>query len=410
MDEEKDLELEEEEEEDEELETAQKVSAFRKQQKSRRWALTVKRVLILTLVICILLALWTFRRQILSENFYEKLQLSIAEMSLGAEFPLEIRGNSVHSDNFLKSGENIAVMSDTAMSVISQKGKVLHDAQHSYLSPRLKSSNTRWLIYDLGNRKYSVEKFAGDRIEGETAERIITADITDSGKYAITTFAQSFVSSMDVYLSSGALQYQYSFASCYVTCMDLDESGRHAVVCGTMSREGGMVSAVYCFDFEKPEPVAVLEIPDTIFFAAQCTEDGIVCLGDNRLMFLSPQGEEKKRIDLIDAEIEAYDLEGGSCTLAWRDYAGSSKGKTCVYEIGGEELLRLENTGKVTDVDLCGNTLAVLSGGLLSAYDCPTGAKVNVCEVGLDAVNVELFSAQDAYVLSLTQIKKISIS
>ena len=78
--------------------------------------------------------------------------------------------------------------------------------------------------------------------------------------------------------------------------------------------------------------------------------------------------------------------------------------------VGGEELLRLENTGKVTDVDLCGNTLAVLSGGLLSAYDCPTGAKVNVCEVGLDAVNVELFSAQDAYVLSLTQIKKISIS
>ena len=67
MDEEKDLELEEEEEE--ELETAQKVSAFRKQQKSRRWALTVKRVLILTLVICILLALWTFRRQILSEIF-----------------------------------------------------------------------------------------------------------------------------------------------------------------------------------------------------------------------------------------------------------------------------------------------------------------------------------------------------
>ena len=39
-------------------------------------------------MICILLALWTFRRQILSESFYEKLQLSIAEMSLGAEFPL----------------------------------------------------------------------------------------------------------------------------------------------------------------------------------------------------------------------------------------------------------------------------------------------------------------------------------
>ena len=407
MDEDRDLELEEDEEE---LETAEKVSAFRKQQKERRWALTVKRVLIITIVIGILLVLWVFRKQILSESFYEKLQLSIAELSYGADFPQEIRGNSVHPDNFLKSGENIAVMSDTAMSVISQKGKVLHDVQHSFLSPRLKSSNTRWLIYDCGNKKYSVEKFAGDRIEGETAERIITADITESGKYAIATFAQSFVSQMDVYLSNGSLQYQYSFASCYVTCMDLDETGRHAVVCGTTSHEGEMISAVYYFDFEKPEPVSVLEYEDTIFFAANCTENGAICLGDNRLVFLSPEGEENKRIDLTDAEIEAYAFEGGYCALAWRDYAGSSKGTIRVYDASGDETLRMEASGKTTDVDLCGNTLAVLSGGLLSAYDCPTGNKVSICEVGLDAVNVELYTASDAYVLSLTQIKKISVS
>ena len=84
MDEDRDLELEEDEEE---LETAEKVSAFRKQQKERRWALTVKRVLIITIVIGILLVLWVFRKQILSESFYEKLQLSIAELSYGADFP-----------------------------------------------------------------------------------------------------------------------------------------------------------------------------------------------------------------------------------------------------------------------------------------------------------------------------------
>ncbi len=409
MDEERDLELEEEEE-DEELETAEKVSAFRKQQKGRRWALTVKRVLIVSIIICILLALWTFRKQILSESFYERLQISIAEMSYGSDFPQEIRGNSVLPDNFLKCGDNIALMSDSAMSVISEKGKVLHDAQHSYLSPRLAASRTRWLMYDAGNKKYSVEKYAGDRIEGETEQRIITADITESGKYAIVTFAQSFVSEMKVYLSNGSLQYQYSFASGYVTCMDLDETGRHAVVCTTSSREGELVSALYYFDFENPEPVSVLEYKDTVFFAAQCGEESACCIGDNRLVFLSSSGEEIGRLELSDAEIEAYAFSDSSCALAWRDYAGSSKGNICVFNSSGEESLRFEATSRITDIDLCGSTLAVLSGGLLSAYDCTTGGKVSVNEVGLDAVNIELYSSEDAYVLSLTQIRKISIT
>lgn len=390
-------------------EKKEKIAAFKKQQKNSRISGNLKRMISIILAVCIVLALWVCRKQLLSDILYERLQIMLSETSSGEGFPFTIQGNTVLKNNFDISRKNAAILSDTSLNVVSKKGKVIISAQHNYVSPMLDTSSSRFIIYDLGNKKYRIESINGKVTEVETKDKILAASIADSGKYAVATFAENFASTLNVYTPENKLQYEYSFASGYVTSMDIDEDGKKGVVTTAYSKDGKIASAVYLFDFEKTEPVNVYEYEDAIFVSSYYSDEKAVCVSDNIFVFLDEKTNEKNEVHSDGNLIKAYDSYKGNLALSYSTYSGAAENYLKIYDDFGKEKYFLKFDEKILDTAVFGNTFAVLVNEKVEAYDMDTGEFIGQYVAGSDAVAIEFASSKEIYVLKFSEVEKIKI-
>lgn len=395
---------------DEKHEKQNKILAFKKQQKQTRKSSKIKKAVSIILTVCIVLALWVCRKQILSDILYERLQIMLSETASGEGYPFALQGNTVLKDNFAVSRRNAVILSDTSLNVVSKKGNVIISAQHNYVSPVLEESSSRFLIYDLGNKKYRIESISGTKIQAETDDKILAASIADSGKYAVATFAENYASAFKVYTPENKLQYEYSFASGYVTSMDIDENGTKGVVTTTYSKNGKIASAIYLFDFEKTEPIAVYEYEDILFVSSSYSDGKVVCVSDERFVFVNEEEQTKNEIDMQDNLLNAYDSYKGTLVAAYGAYSGAAENYLKVYDALGKEKYVLTFDEKILDTAVFGNTFAVLFGGKIEAYDMDTGSFIGQYDADADAVGIELASAEELYVLGFSEVSRIKIN
>ena len=386
-----------------------KIAAFKKQQKNSRISGKLKKIISVILAVCIVLALWVCRKQLLSDILYERFQIMLSENSSGEGFPFTIQGNTVLKNNFDVSRKNAVILSDTSLNVVSKKGKVIISAQHNYVSPMLEASASRFIVYDLGNKKYRIESINGNITEAETEDKILAAAIADSGKYAVATFAENFASTLNVYTPENKLQYEYSFASGYVTSIDIDEDGRKGVVTTTYSKDGKIASAVYLFDFDKAEPVSVYEYEDAVFVASYYSNKKVVCASDDVFVFIDEETNTKNQVYTDGNLIKAYDSFEGNLALSYSTYSGAAENYLKIYDNLGNEKYFLNFDEKILDTAIFGNTFAVLVNEKLEAYDMDTGEFIGQYVAGADAVAIEFASAREIYVLKYSQVEKIKI-
>ena len=387
----------------------EKIAAFKKQQKNSRISGKLKSIISIVLTVCVVLALWVCRKQLLSDILYERFEIMLSESSSGEGFPFSLQGNSVIKNNFDVSRKNAVILSDTSLNVVSKKGNVIISAQHNYVSPMLEASSSRFLIYDLGNKKYRIESINGNVIEAESEDKILCAAIADSGKYAVATFADNFSSTIKVYTPENKLQYEYSFASGYVTSMDIDEDGKKGVVTTTYSKDGNISSAVYIFNFENPQPVCVYEYEDAIFVSSYYNNKKAVCVSDTMFVFFDEETAAKTDVDFGGNLIKAYDSYNGNLVVAYSTYSGAAENHLKVYDDLGKEKYLINFNEKILDTAVFGNTFAVLVNEKVETYDMDTGEFIGQYVAGADAVAIEFASAKEFYVLKYSEVEKFKI-
>lgn len=389
----------------------EKLAAFRnRKQRDRRRRLPklVLRIVGILLLLCLLLAVWVNRDFLFSGEFSEKVQLALAEMSGGDGFPYSIKGDAVAPSNFTASGSELVLASDRSLNMVTVKGNVVIDEQHSYSTPVLRTAGSRCLLYHLGGVDYRVEAVSGTVQEGTTKQKLIAGDIALNGRYALVTQADNYAAALSVYLPDGTLQYEYLFSNCYVTAIALRDDGAGGIVCGMFNQNGALYSAIYVFDFNQEEPLATFEAEGVCYLGADFGASGTaVCVGDAAVTMVDTASLQTANYAYGQESLEAWAIYDGTAVLALSAYSGASEGTVRVIGPSGKETASIPVAGEVRDVSIYGDTFCILHDGTLDAY-LTSGDAVGSCDAGHDARAAAMRDTRSAYVLGVSEVRYVT--
>lgn len=329
----------------------------------------------------------------------------------GDGYPTSIVGSSVNRGNFMTLDKNVVTVSDTALTVMNSSANQSINRQHSFNSPVLQATSGKYLIYNLGGNGFKVEGSSDTIYSGNTSNNIIAGDIAGSGRYALVTEAQGYPSSLSVYLTDNTVQYKYDFSEYYVTDISLNSDGTRAAVSGITAKDGGIVSAVYIFDFSNPEPIAILTYNEVLMEKVEYMDNGTVAvIGDTTTSMINGTTGEKVDYNYQSRQMTDYAIDKNRVALALTPYDNQSASKLVILDSSASEKCVIESQNKIDAVSLYGDTAAILTGTTITGYSASSGNSFSTAEAGSDARGIALADEATVYVLGVSQIRQARFS
>ena len=368
-----------------------------------RW---VYRVGLILCVSVLGLLVWFNRANLTPSNVAEWVQARVVGMGVGDGFPSPIsNGRTVAAGNFLSADKEAVMVSDTALTILNSTAKELVRRQHSFSNPVLRAAGSRILIYNLGGSGFQLENYSKTVRKGSGGDNILAGAIAQNGRYALATEADGYCAKLTAYLPDHSAQYVYEFSDYYVTDIALNRNGSRAAVAAVSASGGGLVSAVYLFDFSNPEPVKVLTYPENLMLSVDYGSNGtIVAVGD-RLTSVIGEGGGKTDYSYGSQTLTAFAADNGRTALSLAPYANAAQGSLVLLNDLGKQAARVELKRAAGSLALYGDTAAVLAGGTVSAYSAATGASLGSCDAGSDARVIALHDEGSVYILGVSEIR-----
>ena len=329
----------------------------------------------------------------------------------GDGYPTSIVGSSVNRGNFMTLDKNVVAVSDTALTVMNSSANQSINRQHSFNSPVLQATSGKYLIYNLGGNGFKIEGSSDTIYSGNTNNNIIAGDIAGSGRYALVTEAQGYPSSLSVYLTDNTVQYKYDFSEYYVTDISLNSDGTRAAVSGITAKDGGIVSAVYIFDFSNPEPIAILTYNEVLMEKVEYMDNGTVAaIGDTTTSMINGTTGEKVDYNYQSRQMTDYAIDKNRVALALTPYDNQSASKLVILDSSASEKCVIESQDKIDAVSLYGDTAAILTDSTITGYSASSGNSFSTAEAGSDARGIALADEATVYVLGVSQIRQARFS
>lgn len=387
---------------------------------SRKWL----RVSAILLVCVIGMLCFVYRDNLSPERVSAWVQDSLLGMGAGPGYPTPIVGSEVEASNFQLMDKDLAVVSDTSFVSLNRTAKELANRQHSFGNPVLKVAGGNALIYNQGGSTLQVETRSRTVLkrdqENTLEQRILAADISDDGIYAVLTEASGYLSEMTVYPKEIAVDkpdeylYRYWFSDYYMNAIALDAHGSRAAVGGLNANNGQLESALYLFDFSsgtlETKPADFL-FPDMLILDIRFLSNGniaVVC--DQQLSIINPATMEKVDYSYNQRTLSCFSVNKESGVIL--ALSKSNDGRACdvaYIDSSGAIKTEMSTPYKVVSVAQNGNTLALLSDGSVYRYSA-AGEPISENEAGLDARKVLLPTADEAYILGISEIRSISLT
>lgn len=365
------------------------------------------RAAVVLLVAILGLALWVNRDNLTPQKIWNWLQIQITGDGTGDGFPVSITGSQVTAGNFLYDNGSVVALSDTSLTMVGSSGQEILSLRHSFNRPILKASSGHYLLYNQDGTGYMVISGTEKKLEKSDKQNILTGAVAPNGRYALATEGEEGASTLTVYLSTGEEQFTYNFAQDYITSVALNADGTWAMVCTVRSQGGELVSKITVFDLNQSTPVGEYESRGNLLVDAYWGSNGVLyAVGDvslvrarsSELSFseYSYEGRTPTAFQFANGQlylsISAYEHAGPCTLLAFR-------GLDDPVEIPVEE--------RVQALAVSGGSVGALVDQELILYDSTTGKELARENAGGDAKSVALANESTAYVLGVSEIRKV---
>ena len=316
-------------------------------------------------------------------------------MFSSTKFPYKVQGSLLLPGNAVLINGDLAVLTSNSFEVVSLSGTKFSKRSHNFSNPAIKSCKNKAIAYDIGGTSYSVEFGLKSGFSASSDFKIICADISSSGIYAIVSESAAYLSQLTVFNRDKTEKYKYNFADFYVCSVSLKQDGSGAAVCGVSSLDGQVKSIIYVFDFNSKEPAVTYDVDDNMLFSVNyLSNKNLVAVGDEKIVFIDTRKNFKNGIsyDLkslkcvhIDPDFGvAYSLcvpGSNNCSLSFLDKNGDLKFENkidCVFKSilctagkiigsGSGKLFVYSATGKLQNEIKRADRNSVLLGGLNSS-------------------------------------------
>ncbi len=375
-----------------------------------------KNIFLSALIIMVLLLtvfLFTNRDRLSFSNIKNFVQYGVLNMESEEHFPVSTQGDVISNGNFTRIDNNLVFASDTHFVTMNSYGRAIYNYPQSFSNPVLvKAADCDLsLVYNLGGKEFFVNTIDSTIFTGEAEDNILVADIAKDGTYAIVTEKDGYLSKLFVYSSDNQQIFAYSFADYYITSLSIDSKGKTAVLSGISAHDGSQIGCVYVLNFTKEEPVLFKEFENNVLYFVDHLSNNYACIiGENATYTLNVMTKSFETVEYDSKTLTAFDINTDTNNFVL-SLSRSGDGRMC-------DILTFSNSGKLrktiaTELEISAistykNRILALSGDSAYLYS-KDGMEISSKEAGLDPHAVVLYSTTDAYVLGVSEIRRIDL-
>lgn len=386
-------------------------------QKSLKSVKNNRKRIVMSAIIILLLALLVFvfanRERFTFANIRNWFEYGVLNVDSDEHFPVATNGAVINNGNFTRIDSNLAFASDTHFTTLNNYGRTIYSAPQSYSSPVLVKAADCYLslVYNLGGVEFSVNSLDSNIHSGEAEDNITVAAISKSGVYALVTEKDGYLSKLYVYSKDNKQIYAYSFADYYITSVSLDSDGKSAVLSGISAHDGTQISAIYFLDFTKEEPVIFEEFTNNVIYQVAHLSDNYICIiGENAAYTLNVRKQSFNTTNYDGKTLTAFDVNTDTNNFVL-SLSRSGDGRMCdifTFSQTGVHRNTISTELMVTSLSSYKNRVALLSGDKAYLYS-KDGMLISSKDAGLDPHCIVLYSTNDAYVLGVSEIRRLDL-
>ena len=361
------------------------------------------RAAVVLVVLVLGLALWVNRESLTPENIWSWMQTQVMGAQGGDGYPVSITGSAVSQGNFTSYGGNAVVLSDTAFTVLGPSGQEVFSQRHSLNQPVLKEAAGNYLLYNQGSTGYLIASGTEVRLEDSAGQDILAGAVAANGRFALATQGKEGASDLTVYLENGEVQFTYS------TSLALSADGTSGIVCTVRSQGGELVSKVTVFQFDQADPVTQYESRDNLLLGASWGENGMLyAVGDSSLLWARASDLAFSEYSYQGRSPTAFRLEGGQAYVSISAYEHAGASTLLAFRDAGDPV-EIQAEARIQALSVSGGTVGALIGQELVLYDASTGSELARADAGSDAQSIALSSESTAYVLGVSEVRRIQV-
>lgn len=221
-----------------------KVIEGRKLEKKRRFRISLVVIAALVSVILIL-------QSILPAGIFVAVKTGFKTMG-GGSFPITLSGSQTVTTSTRNS--YFYILSNTHLTAYSNSGKEIFNYEHGLEKPVLKISARGAVVYNQGNKEILVFDINGLKHSLSAKKNIITANISNSGYFAIATVSDKYASEVIVYNNNAKSVYEWYSAEDTVNAVALSKNGKKIAVSVFNSQNGEFISKVNVLNYKSATP------------------------------------------------------------------------------------------------------------------------------------------------------------
>lgn len=386
----------------------------RSERKSSKKKLSKKQIIAAIIIVVLLFGVVFFAanpERFSFESISNFVNYGILNNNSEEEFPLNIQGESITAGNFIRKGHDICYSSDTRTQQLNSYGKSVFSLPHAFINPVVCTSQKKTIVFNLGSTGFQIISDKSIIYSEDTADNILTADIIDTGTYALVTQSSGYLSKLYVYNEKNEQIFAYSFADYYVTSVSLNSKGDHAVVAGVSALNGMNICSLYLLDFTADTPVYFSEFENNIIYDVRYINDRNACaVGKNASYMFNTSNGESEIYDYEGKALTAYDINVDTDTYTI-SISNSGDGRNCEivsFNSAGKKDKSFDVEQKIIDLSSYKGRVALLTNDDVMLYS-KDGKKYNSKTLRSDPHSVVMYTGSDVYVLCTGYIDTISL-
>ena len=250
---------------------------------------------------------------------------------------------------FERYAGGILCVDENSMVSYNKDGKVEWSVPIQMSNPVLKVKGSFILLFEQSGKKVILYDGKKQLFQLETAEKILTGNISSNGDCAILTEKVYYKGAVIVYNKSGQEIYSRSFGKNSALSVAISDSRRLCV--SLLSAEDKVSSQIVFLDLNKTNEDVTVNFEDSIIFELKFSGNTLHAYADNKLFALNDSGKELWKYDYSQKILNHYSQDESDIKLMLFDTNNSAE--LCVITAGGKEKQKIKEDILPDFCDIC---------------------------------------------------------
>lgn len=378
--------------------TDMKVVRGRREQNKKRFRIWA------AVVVCLIIAAVLFEA-VLPAGIVSTVSNSVALIGSGY-FPIEL--DSSDTVDVQSRGSYFYLLSSTELSAFSNSGKKLYSHPHGFEKPVLKTSDCGAALFNQGGDSFLIFNLKGLKETVTTEKKIINADFSDTGMYALATEAEGYASAVSVYSKYGKRLYEWFSAEDKVNNVVISPNRKKIAVSTFKVENGEYHSKVSVLNFKSATPEYTSDYNNRLIYKLSGEPMGRFAVVSSQGLDFIKWNKYKKTEYKNDYNIALIREATHGTVAVFNRKNDNTDTKVAVFNKKGEIKFEFNFRGIISDIRLFGGHIYCMSDTDIYLID-EHGKTVSTAACGFGGIRLAVTGNNVVLVITDNKIEKIKL-